>query len=102
MATYALGDVQGCFDELQQLLRKANFGPRDRLWFLGALVNRGPKSLESLRVVRDLGDRAVTVLGDHDLHLVAQFEATERPREDDTFRHVLEAPDGPDLLASLR
>jgi bis(5'-nucleosyl)-tetraphosphatase (symmetrical) len=102
MATYALGDVQGCFDELQQLLRKANFGPRDRLWFLGDLVNRGPKSLEVLRFVRDLGERAVTVLGNHDLHLVAQFEGTERPREDDTFRQVLEASDGPELLAWLR
>ena len=76
--------------------------PRDRLWFLGDLVNRGPKSLEVLRFVRELGERAVTVLGNHDLHLLAQFEGTERPRKDDTFRHVLEAPDGPELVAWLR
>jgi bis(5'-nucleosyl)-tetraphosphatase (symmetrical) len=102
MATYALGDVQGCFEELRQLLRKANFGARDRVWFLGDLVNRGPKSLEVLRFVRDLGERAVTVLGNHDLHLLAQFEGTERARKDDTFRDVLEAPDGPELIAWLR
>ena len=102
MATYALGDVQGCFDELQQLLRKAGFGKTDRLWFVGDLVNRGPKSLEVLRYVRDLGERAVTVLGNHDLHLLAQFEAIERPRKDDTFRDVLEAPDAADLVAWVR
>lgn len=102
MATYALGDVQGCFDELQQLLRKAGFRKTDRLWLVGDLVNRGPKSLEVLRYVRDLGERAVTVLGNHDLHLLAQFEAIERPRKDDTFRDVLEAPDAADLVAWVR
>ena len=103
MATYAVGDVQGCFDELQGLLEACRFDRRrDRLWFVGDLVNRGPKSVEVLRFVRELGDRAVAVLGNHDLHLVTQFEGFERKREDDTFRDVLDAPDARDLVDWLR
>src|SRR5258706_118381 len=103
MATYAIGDIQGCFDELRQLLEKIDFEKkRDRLWFVGDLVNRGPKSLEVLRYVRALGDRAVTVLGNHDLHLVSQYEGAERPRKDDTLDEVLEARDVSELVAWLR
>lgn len=102
MATYAIGDVQGCFDELQQLLEETGFGKGDRLWFVGDLVNRGPQSLEVLRFVRALGERAVVVLGNHDLHLIAQHEGFERARRDDTFRDVLEAPDARDLVQWLR
>src|ERR671914_938483 len=103
MATYAIGDVQGCYDELRELLRKFSFKKStDRLWFVGDLVNRGPKSLEVLRFVRDLGNRAVVVLGNHDLHLVAQHEGFERPRKDDTFQDVLSAPDRGELVNWLR
>lgn len=103
MATYAIGDVQGCFDELRQLLEKIDFEKKtDRLWFVGDLVNRGPKSLEVLRFVRELGDRAVTVLGNHDLHLVTQHEGVERRRQDDTFDDVLGAGDAKELVAWLR
>ena len=90
MATYAIGDVQGCYDELAQLLAKIRFSEkRDRLWFVGDLVNRGPKSLDVLRYVRALGERAITVLGNHDLHLVTQHEGFERRRKDDSFDDVL-------------
>ena len=103
MATYAIGDVQGCFDELQQLLARIGFkAGRDRLWFVGDLVNRGPKSLDVLRFVRGLGAGAVVVLGNHDLHLVAQHEGCERKRKDDSFDDVLGAPDAGELAAWLR
>jgi bis(5'-nucleosyl)-tetraphosphatase (symmetrical) len=102
MATYAIGDVQGCFDELRRLLDAVGFSGKDRLWFVGDLVNRGPKSLEVLRFVRDLGERAVVVLGNHDLHLITQFEGFERPRKDDTFQDVLSAPDARELVDWLR
>jgi bis(5'-nucleosyl)-tetraphosphatase (symmetrical) len=103
MATYAIGDVQGCFDELQALLARVGFNRlHDRLWFVGDLVNRGPKSLEVLRFVRELGDRAVVVLGNHDLHLVTQHEGFERKRKDDTFDDVLGAPDAKALVDWVR
>jgi bis(5'-nucleosyl)-tetraphosphatase (symmetrical) len=102
MATYAIGDVQGCFDELTQLLAKVNFEKADHLWFVGDLVNRGPKSLDVLRFVRDLGARAATVLGNHDLHLIAQHAGVERPHKGDTFQDVLEAADADQLVDWLR
>lgn len=94
--------MQGCFDELQSLLRKIRFDPAtDRLWFTGDLVNRGPRSLEMLRYVRGLGDRAVTVLGNHDLHLVAA-QLQGRTRHKDTLDDVLDADDRDELLDWLR
>jgi bis(5'-nucleosyl)-tetraphosphatase (symmetrical) len=103
MATYAIGDVQGCFDELQVLLDRCGFNKtHDRLWLVGDLVNRGPKSLEVLRFVRELGERAIVVLGNHDLHLVTQFEGFERKRSDDTFGDILDAPDAKELVDWLR
>jgi bis(5'-nucleosyl)-tetraphosphatase (symmetrical) len=103
MATWAIGDVQGCFDELSALLARIGFDrSRDALWFVGDLVNRGPKSLEVLRFVRDLGASARMVLGNHDLHLVCRAEGLWKRREDDTLDAVLDAPDGMELVAWLR
>jgi bis(5'-nucleosyl)-tetraphosphatase (symmetrical) len=103
MATFAIGDVQGCFDELEQLLGEAGFSrERDRLWFVGDLVNRGPRSLDVVRFVRDLGDRAVIVQGNHDLHLLALAAGHAKRRDDDTFDDVLAAPDRDALLDWLR
>ena len=103
MATFAIGDVQGCYDELQALLERIGFNRlHDRLWFVGDLVNRGPKSLEVLRFVKELGESAVVVLGNHDLHLITQFEGFERKRKDDTFADVLGAADAKQLIDWLR
>src|SRR3954449_9858738 len=102
MATYAIGDVQGCFDELCALLDKIGLGAGDRLWFVGDLVNRGPKSLDVMRFVRSLGERAIVVLGNHDLHLVAQHEAVEPAKKGDTLAAVLRAPDRRELVDWLR
>ncbi len=103
MATYAIGDVQGCYDELQLLLERVGFDRTcDRLWLVGDLVNRGPKSLEVLRFVMGLGECATVVLGNHDLHLLTQFEGLERKRKDDTFTDVLGAPDAKELVAWVR
>ncbi len=104
MATYAIGDIQGCHDALRCLLDRCAFDPAsDRLWLVGDLVNRGPKSLETLRLVRSLGDAALTVLGNHDLYLlmVAEGGAKFRAR-DDTLQPVLDAPDAGELLDWLR
>jgi bis(5'-nucleosyl)-tetraphosphatase (symmetrical) len=103
MAIYAIGDVQGCFEPLQRLLDHIQFDARaDRLWFVGDLVNRGPDSLAALRYVQSLGDAAISVLGNHDLHLLAVAEGFARLKRDDTLDEVLAAPDREDLLDWLR
>ena len=103
MAVYAIGDLQGCFEPLERLLAKVSFDARrDRLWFVGDLVNRGPDSLRCLRFVKSLGDCAVTVLGNHDLHLVCVAEGVEKTRRRDTLGQVLEAPDCDELVHWLR
>jgi bis(5'-nucleosyl)-tetraphosphatase (symmetrical) len=99
---YAIGDLQGCKQELRALLARLRFSAdRDKLWFVGDLVNRGPDSLGALRTVRALGDNAVAVLGNHDLHLLAVAYGAQRRRRSDTLDAVLAAPDREALLEWL-
>ncbi len=103
MATYAIGDIQGCYDELRRLLDVIGFNPdQDRLWCVGDLVNRGPQSLEVLRWFKGLGERAVVVLGNHDLHLLAVAAGVDARGKKDTLDAVLAAPDRDELLDWLR
>ncbi|MGI9271629.1 MAG: symmetrical bis(5'-nucleosyl)-tetraphosphatase [Woeseiaceae bacterium] len=104
MAVYAIGDLQGCYDPFQHLLDELKFDPAvDTLWLTGDLVNRGPKSLKTLRFVKSLGDSVVTVLGNHDLHLLALVEGKVRGgRRFATLSNILEAPDRDELIEWLR
>ena len=103
MATYAVGDVQGCYRDLQLLIEKINFDPAiDRLWFVGDIVNRGPESLACLRYIESLGNSATTVLGNHDLHLLAVDAGIRKPSNTDTLSDILEAHDRDELLSWLR
>ncbi len=103
MATYAIGDIQGCFQALQLLLQKIEFNPEfDRLWLVGDLVNRGPESLAVLRWAEGLGERAVVVLGNHDLHLLAVAYGFVKAHRKDTLDEVLAAPDRDRLFKWLR
>jgi len=103
MSTYVIGDIQGCYDELQQLLKTIHFSiDKDQIWFTGDLVNRGPKSLAVLRFVRDLGDNAITVLGNHDLHMLAIVHDTQTQRPSDTLNDVIAGHDKWQLMDWLR
>jgi bis(5'-nucleosyl)-tetraphosphatase (symmetrical) len=103
MATFAIGDLQGCYDPLRRLFDYISFNPAaDRIWFVGDLVNRGPQSLEVLRFVKSLGAAATVVLGNHDLHLVMQASSHGKSSKEDTFQDVLGAADRDELLAWLR
>ncbi len=103
MATYAIGDIQGCYDELRRLLDDVEFDPtHDRLWLVGDIVNRGPQSLAVLRFLRSLGNRAVVTLGNHDLHLLVVAAGVRKPHRSDTLDQLLAAPDRDELLDWLR
>ena len=98
MTTYVIGDLQGCVTPLQRLLDKLKFDPVcDTLWFVGDLVNRGPESLETLRFVKDLGNSAISVLGNHDLHLLADHHNARDVSGKDTLQTILRAPDREEL-----
>lgn len=100
---FVIGDVQGCYTQLRQLVDKIDAAsPQARLLFAGDLVNRGPESLETLRYVRSLGDRANSVLGNHDLHLLAVAHHVKKAHRSDTLNEILAADDSEDLLDWLR
>ncbi|MEO5343390.1 MAG: symmetrical bis(5'-nucleosyl)-tetraphosphatase [Gammaproteobacteria bacterium SHHR-1] len=103
MAVYAIGDIQGCYDDLQRLLQRIDFDDRrDQLWFAGDLVNRGPKSLQTLRFVQALGPAALTVLGNHDLHLLAAFNGNRKRLKEDGLKAILKAKDSDELCGWLQ
>lgn len=103
MATLAIGDVQGCYDQLMRLLERAGYDDaRDVLWFVGDLVNRGPQSAQTVRFVKKLGARQVTVLGNHDLALLVIAAGIKKPHRGDTYDELLAAPDREELLHWLR
>ena len=103
MATIAIGDVQGCYDQLMRLLERAGYDDaRDVLWFVGDLVNRGPQSAQTVRFVKKLGARQVTVLGNHDLALLVIAAGLKKPHRGDTYDELLAAPDREELLHWLR
>lgn len=105
MARYAIGDIQGCFKDLENLLDKIQFDPvSDQLWFTGDLVNRGPQSLETLRFVKSLGEQAITVLGNHDFHLLALWRQGKKRtfKRSDTLEAIFSAEDTTELLEWLR
>ena len=103
MATYAIGDLQGCFSPLEKLLDKIQFNPKhDVLWFTGDLVNRGPQSVDALRFVKNLGKSQRIVLGNHDLHLLAVAHNAHPGWEEDTLKSILQAPDREELIDWLQ
>ena len=92
MSTYAIGDLQGCYEELQELLLSFKFNEdRDCLWFCGDLVNRGPESLKCLSYLHSIKDNCKIVLGNHDIHLLAVVDGKRKLSESDTFIDVLES-----------
>ncbi len=103
MTTFVIGDLHGCLTPLERLLDKVHFTPgADKLWFVGDLINRGPQSLETLRFVRSLGDDAICVLGNHDLHLLAVIHGIRASGGRDTLNDILKADDLPELTDWLR
>lgn len=102
MATYAIGDIQGCWQELKKLLKKVDFGKKDELWLCGDLVNRGPESLAVLRFLRDLDGRCKIALGNHDLHFLAILFGGHQPTQKDTLDELLAAPEVEQLGHWLR
>lgn len=103
MSTYAIGDVQGCLESLQCLLKKIAFDPaRDRLWLVGDLINRGPDSLATLRFLYRMRAALVVVLGNHDLHFLAVAHGLRKKGKQDTLDSLLQAPDCAELVTWLR
>lgn len=101
---WMIGDVQGCCNSLDELLRQPEIAQDEqaRFWFAGDLVNRGPQSLTTLRTIRALENRSVAILGNHDLHLLAVAAGVRRPGKNDTLHEIIEAPDAPELIDWLR
>lgn len=103
MSLYIVGDLQGCLDPLQRLLQQVAFEPgKDQLWSTGDIINRGPRSLDTLRFVKSLGSNFRMVLGNHDLHLLAVALAGKTAKRGDTLSEIIKAPDADELIDWLK
>lgn len=103
MPTYVIGDIQGCYKPLKKLLKSVNFkAGKDCLWCVGDLINRGPRSLDTLRFLRDIDDSVRVVLGNHDLHFLAIYHGVAPNRSKDTLQELLDSPDCDELSTWLR
>lgn len=103
MATYAMGDLQGCFTAFQRLIDLIRFDPsQDKLWLVGDIVNRGPDSLSLLRYIKQAGNAMIMVLGNHDMHLLMVAAGVAKSHSSDTLQSILDAPDRDELLHWLR
>lgn len=103
MTTYAIGDVQGCYDSLRRLLDKLTFDPStDYVWFAGDIINRGPQSLETLRFIISLGNSARTILGNHECHFLASARGHKTPYKTDTFQDIINANNASELIDWVR
>jgi len=103
MAHYAVGDIQGCYDQLSRLLDQVKFDTsKDTLLCVGDLVNRGPKSLKTLRLLKSLKNQCLSVLGNHDIHLMSMMYGVREPRHHDTLKKVINAPDAQEIADWLR
>src|SRR5688500_1626378 len=103
MATYAMGDLQGCFTAFQRLIDLIQFDPsQDKLWLVGDIVNRGPDSLSLLRYIKQAGNAMIMVLGNHDMHLLMVAAGVAKSHSGDTIQSILDAPDRDELLHWLR
>lgn len=103
MAVYAIGDIQGCFSKLEQLLDKINFNAsKDQLWFVGDLVNRGERSLETIQFVRSLGNSAKCVLGNHDIYLIACYAGVQKCKSKSSLNQILQHPQVDEIIEWLR
>ena len=103
MAVYAIGDVQGCFDELECLLKKIRFNLNsDQLWLVGDLVNRGPQSIDTVQFVQSLGAQAHCVLGNHDFHLLACYTGTQTCKPTSSLNQILEHAEADKIIDWFR
>jgi len=103
MAHYAVGDIQGCYDPLSRLLDQVNFDTsKDTLLCVGDLVNRGPKSLKTLRLLKSLENQCISALGNHDIHLLSMMYEVRKPRHHDTLKKIIDAPDAQDYFMLIQ
>ncbi|OKY26097.1 symmetrical bis(5'-nucleosyl)-tetraphosphatase [Thalassotalea sp. PP2-459] len=102
MATYFIGDIQGCYQELRLLLKQVAFSPdKDELWIAGDMVARGPDSYHTLKYLMSLESSVKAVLGNHDLHLLATYAGLKKAKDKDKLHALLSAPEIENMIEWL-